>query len=402
MAELFVQPTASVHAGRVPIAYLYAIGIQQGGVSPVGWTGTAGTSVTRTGLTLAVGTTYYFSVKAVNTASLESNAANSDGQVVLDINDTTPPVDIAQVRDGTGSDIGSTYSTSQLSANWSASTDSDSGISGYKYAIGTRPAWTDAVGWTNNSTTSVTRTSMTLAVGTTYYFMVKAVNGKMLESNAANSDGQVVLQPQDTTPPVNIAQVNDGTGADIDSITSTTELSVNWSASSDPESGITRYWYAIGTIKGGTDTAGWASTINGAVTSVLRTNLTLTVGSTYYFSVKAENAIGLQSQATNSDGQCVLATAAVLPKNFDKVKVWPNPFVPKAGSQMRFTNMPSDSALKIYTLSGKLVSSLKESGGEIDWDGKNIDKQPISKGLYIYIATDRQGNKKTGKIAITK
>jgi len=94
--------------------------------------------------------------------------------------DTSPPSDIAAVYDGTtaGSDINTTNSSTQLSANWTASSDAQSGITGYKYAIGTAAGATDAAGWTTiGSVTSVTRTGLSLTNGTMYYFSVKAING---------------------------------------------------------------------------------------------------------------------------------------------------------------------------------------------------------------------------------
>jgi hypothetical protein len=111
-----------------------------------------------------------------------------------DINDTTPPSQIAQVRDGTtGSDIDLTYSTTTLSANWDASTDTESNIARYMYAIGTAQGGTDVVGWTDNGIPrNITKTGLTLEIGTIYYFTVVAVNGVSLESNPANSDGQSV------------------------------------------------------------------------------------------------------------------------------------------------------------------------------------------------------------------
>jgi hypothetical protein len=114
---------------------------------------------------------------------------------VAAVEDDTPPGDIAWINDGTtpgpGGDIDSTDSTTQLSANWAQSTDNESGISGYKYAIGDTPGSTGVVSWTNTNGTSVTRTGLTLTVGKTYYFSVKAVNWAGLESNPINSDGQL-------------------------------------------------------------------------------------------------------------------------------------------------------------------------------------------------------------------
>ena len=65
-----------------------------------------------------------------------------------------------------------------MSANWDASADAESGISGYQYAIGTRAGGTQTVNWTSlGNVTTVTKTGLTLRVGQTYYFSVKAVNG---------------------------------------------------------------------------------------------------------------------------------------------------------------------------------------------------------------------------------
>jgi len=94
-------------------------------------------------------------------------------------------------------------------------------------------------------------------------------------SAVASSDGVTIVLP-DTTPPLAIATVNDGTGADIDTATSAIQLSANWSPSSDPESGIARYWYAIGTSPGATNTVNW--TDNATSTAVTLTGLSLATG----------------------------------------------------------------------------------------------------------------------------
>ena len=104
--------------------------------------------------------------------------------------------------------------------------------------------------------------------------------------------------------------MRDGTGADISTTSSTTQLSANWDASADAESGISGYQYAIGTSAGGTQTVNWTSL--GNVTTVTKTGLTLTVGQTYYFSVKAVNGAGLTGSATNSNGQTVVSVGTVM------------------------------------------------------------------------------------------
>jgi len=99
--------------------------------------------------------------------------------------------------------------------------------------------------------------------------------------------------------------VNDGTGSDIDTATSSTQLSANWSPSSDPESGIARYWYAVGTSPGATNTVNWTSA--GATTAVTVTGLSLVNNQKYYFTVKAENGVGLMSAPVSSDGVTYIA-----------------------------------------------------------------------------------------------
>ncbi|MBI4564437.1 MAG: hypothetical protein HY716_07075, partial [Planctomycetes bacterium] len=95
--------------------------------------------------------------------------------------------------------------------------------------------------------------------------------------------------------------VNDGTGADIDTQTSTTTIHANWSgfsaASGDP---IASYEWAIGSAFGLTDIQAWTEV--GLVTSASNSSLSLTVGTTYYFQVRAISDLGLTSQASSTDG----------------------------------------------------------------------------------------------------
>ncbi|MBN2502180.1 MAG: hypothetical protein JXB38_15455, partial [Anaerolineales bacterium] len=69
-------------------------------------------------------------------------------------------------------------------------------------------------------------------------------------------------------------------------------LYASWSAS-DPDSAIDLYQYAIGTTPGGTDVVNWANTQE---TGFDRSGLSLTLGQTYYISVRARNLGGLWSE----------------------------------------------------------------------------------------------------------
>jgi PKD repeat protein/uncharacterized pyridoxamine 5'-phosphate oxidase family protein len=106
----------------------------------------------------------------------------------------------------------------------------------------------------------------------------------------------------DWTPPAAVTYVYDGTGADIDTTFDPHTLSANWSSSSDENSGIESYWYAIGTTPGGTDVQDWDS--NGMDTTVTASGfVTLQNNVTYYITVKAKNGAGLFSDEVSSDGQ---------------------------------------------------------------------------------------------------
>jgi len=84
----------------------------------------------------------------------------------------------------------------------------------------------------------------------------------------------------------------------VDSYTNDlTSLSASWTAS-DPDTGITKYEYAIGTTAEGTDVVNWTDT--GTNTSFTRNDLTLVSGHNYYISIRAINGLGLTSQATSS------------------------------------------------------------------------------------------------------
>ncbi len=118
--------------------------------------------------------------------------------------------------------------------------------------------------------------------------------------------------------------VNDGTGSDIIETSSFSTLSANWMASTDTNSDIARYWYAIGTTQGGTDVAGW--TDNGQNTCVTKSGLTLSAGQTYYFSVKTENGAGIIS-VCNSNGVIVMDPTDIEENQHNPlVGVFPNPF----------------------------------------------------------------------------
>ena len=64
--------------------------------------------------------------------------------------------------------------------------------------------------------------------------------------------------------------------------------------------------------------------------------------------------------------------------------------------------MPANSLLQVYTINGEKVIEEKDQSGVIEWSARNKNNKIVSEGVYIYVLKDSNGQKKTGKIAITR
>lgn len=113
--------------------------------------------------------------------------------------------------------------------------------------------------------------------------------------------GEIVLKgaDMDTTPPSSFT-VRDGTLTDIDESMNTTVISANWDSPLDEESGISRYWYKVGTAPGSSDVLDWID--NGRVRNFTtsRTHFSLVRGEKYYITIKAVNGVGLSTESTSN------------------------------------------------------------------------------------------------------
>ena len=85
-----------------------------------------------------------------------------------------------------------TPSRNTLSASWKNSSD-ENGIASYQYAIGTTTTTTDTKNWTDvGNVTKISDTSLSLAEGSKYYVLVRAVDNAGNVSATAASDGILV------------------------------------------------------------------------------------------------------------------------------------------------------------------------------------------------------------------
>jgi hypothetical protein len=190
----------------------------------------------------------------------------------------------------------------------------------------------------------------------------------------------------DWTAPSTIAFINDGSGADIDSTYSTNELKANWSPSSDPNSGIAKYHYSIGTTPGATDLV--ASTDNFMQMIAINNPLPLVLNQLYYFNVRSENAAGLFSSVVSSNGQMlVLNTTSIEEENtVIGLNLFPNPFNNTAILDYTLTRSEKVQ-VGLYDLLGKEIVSLKNENQAAGNHKVTIDgtEHKLSKGLYLVV-----------------
>lgn len=163
-------------------SYEYCVGISPNDESVIKWTTTTLTAVSLTGLSLANGGKYYFTVKAINGAGMISDSASSDGITV----DTTAPSTPVVQDDGDQTAI-----SNSLHAQW-ASSDNESGIEEYSYCVGTSRGSSDIISWkSSGQSNNVNINGLSLASGVAYYISVKAKNFAGLWSSVGSSDGIV-------------------------------------------------------------------------------------------------------------------------------------------------------------------------------------------------------------------
>lgn len=104
-------------------------------------------------------------------------------------------------------------------------------------------------------------------------------------------------------------------------------------------------------------------------------------------------------------GLASLSTPAVAPKaQFDKLSVYPNPYLVPNGSLLTVDGLVANSSLKILTIDGRLVREVKTPGGRIGfWDGKDDRGNVVASGVYVLVGFTEDGSQTgTGKVAVIR
>ena len=289
-------------AGNAQVSLTWIPPASDGGAELIGYDVYLGTSshgesatpvnaalITSTGYTvtgLANGTTYYFTVDAVNDADLHS-AASAEASATP-VAPTTAP--------GSPSGLTATAGNAQVSLSWTApASDGGAQITSYDIYEGTTGNVKTTAPVASSKGTSVTVKN--LANGTTYYFKVAAVNtvGVGPPSGAASA-----------TPAAAITKP--GPPAGLTATPGHGRVTLSWTApGSDGGAGISGYLIYQGTSPGGE--AG--TPVNGSPVSATSYMVTgLRNGTTYYFKVAAVNDAKRQGSDSGEASATPVSAAA--------------------------------------------------------------------------------------------
>ncbi len=123
-------------------------------------------------------------------------------------------------------------------------------------------------------------------------------------------------------------------------------------------------------------------------------------GETYYYAVASVNSYNWNSDYSNVVSVTILRTGLLEPaKDLAAVKAAPNPCKISSNGKIKFINLTSSAKIHIYTLAGELVKVLRHNDGtgEEEWDLLNDEGAALASGFYVYYVESYEPEK-TGKI----
>ena len=88
--------------------------------------------------------------------------------------------------------------------------------------------------------------------------------------------------------------------------------------------------------------------------------------------------------------------------NLTNVIAYPNPC--KDHNKITFKNLTDQYKIRIYNIAGELIyeKELTNTNGNAEWNLKNRSGKDVASGVYIYLITNNQNQKATGKIGVIR
>jgi hypothetical protein len=232
---------------------------------------------------LAAATTFYFRVRAYNSAGNSAYTSSVSGKTLTAVSTVpTAPTNLAAtVASGT-----------QINLSWTDNSNDETGFRIERSADGST-GWSE-IATTASNTTTYQNTGLTAA--TIYYYRVRAYNtsGNSSYSNNANATTASASAP---TAPSNLT----ATAA------STSQINLSWTDNSNNETG-----FRIERSPDGS--TGWTEIATPAANTTTYQNTGLTASTTYYYRVRAYNASG-NSGYSNTANATTTGTLPAAPSN---------------------------------------------------------------------------------------
>ncbi|MGE5402502.1 MAG: two-component regulator propeller domain-containing protein [Ignavibacteriales bacterium] len=123
-------------------------------------------------------------------------------------------------------------------------------------------------------------------------------------------------------------------------------------------------------------------------------------------SIAIDNNTGTVYIGTDYGLTSVTTTAVKPQEGFTEMFVFPNPVIIEDNSSVKITieGLVRDTDIKVLSISGKVVNTFTSPGAGIAiWDGKDLNGNFVSSGVYIIVAYDKDGtNLATAKVAIIR
>jgi hypothetical protein len=87
--------------------------------------------------------------------------------------------------------------------------------------------------------------------------------------------------------------------------------------------------------------------------------------------------------------------------DYDDVVVFPNPVLPSYAGMITIQGIKYDSDIKVTDVAGNLVYKTTSNGGTATWNGKTLDGQRASTGVYLIWTSPNEGKgRKVGKVVV--
>lgn len=185
-----------------------------------------------------------------------------------------------------------------------------------------------------------------------------------------------------TKPIITNSIINDGTGNDVDTTFVGNQLHFNYTAAKDTNSGITTYYYAIGSTPGSQNLVAWTN--NGLNLNANPTALSLLNGTIYYSMVKSINGAGLASDSIVSDGIIYLLTTSIDNYNeLNSLTIYPNP-VKEFATISIIADKIGELNYRLFDAAGKLIES-KQQQLQVGLNTLhvNMNELNLSNGIYF-------------------